>query len=197
MENALDIFRRITNPSEEDIEKLLPYIEIEKYKKKDIVLSQGEIENYLYYVKEGVMRCFVTKERDGNIKETTIEFVFSGSFHSSYHSFLKQEPSLYSIECLTDLELYRVSYDNVQEIYKNTDSGEKFGRLSAEQLFIKKYLREISLLTETVDERYLYLVENHPRLLQKIPLKYLASYIGVTPQALSNIRRRVYKKKIN
>lgn len=195
MERPIELFKRIANTSDEDLDFMISLLERVEFKKNDILLQQGEVERYLYFLSEGILRCFITKEREGKIKETTFNFVFAGSLYSSYHSFVTREPCKFSTQCLTDAELYRVSYENVQRIYKETESGERVGRISAEHLFMIKYRREISLLTETVDERYLYLVENYPHFLQKIPLKYLASYIGVTPQALSNIRKRVYKRK--
>jgi len=195
MNKAIDFFKRVAESSDQDIRKIISYHEYIRFKKFDLLLEQGQVEKYLYFLKEGVLRSFITKERDDKLKETTFNFVFPGSFFSSYDSFLKQEPCLYSTECLTDVEVFRVSYENIQKIYNETDSGEKIGRISAEQLYMRKKRRELSLLTETVDERYLYLVENYPQWLQEIPLKYLASYIGVTPQALSNIRGRVYKSK--
>lgn len=197
MERIRELFKRIANSSDDDIEKIISLHERVSYKKNDIILNQGETEHYLYYVKQGILRSYITKERANKIKEITFNFVFPGWFHSSYDSFITQTPCEYSTQCLTDVEILRISYPNIQKIYKETQSGEVIGRISAEQLFLRKSRREISLLTESVDERYLYLVENYPRLLQEIPLKYLASYIGVTPQALSNIRGRVYRVKKN
>jgi DNA-binding MarR family transcriptional regulator len=69
--------------------------------------------------------------------------------------------------------------------------GNLFGRLAAESLFLEKSKRELSLLTNTPEQRYLNLFTEHPELIRKIPLKYIASYIGVTPQALSRIRKRI------
>ena len=83
------------------------------------------------------------------------------------------------------------SYKNLQEVYKKTSIGNTLGRLSSERLFLIKSKREISLLNETAEERYLKLFDERPELIKEIPLKYIASYIGVTAQALSRIRKRI------
>ena len=82
-------------------------------------------------------------------------------------------------------------YADLQEVYTKTRIGNLIGRLSSERLFLIKSKREQSLLNESAEQRYLNLFTERPNLIQKIPLKYIASYIGVTPQALSRIRKRI------
>jgi len=104
---------------------------------------------------------------------------------------LTQQPSSYQLETITDTVLWSVSFNDLQIIYTDTAIGNTIGRLASEDLFIKKSKRELSLLTESAEERYLNLFTEQPHLLQLIPLKYIASYIGITPQALSRIRKRI------
>jgi hypothetical protein len=74
---------------------------------------------------------------------------------------------------------------------KHASIGNFLGRIAAEDLYLRKAERELSFLTETAEERYLHLIEKDKTLLQNVPLKYIASYIGITPQALSRIRKRI------
>jgi len=85
-----------------------------------------------------------------------------------------------------------MSYDGLQTVYRETKIGNSIGRWAAEDQFLKKTERELSLLNDTAEQRYLRLFSEQPKLIEKIPLKYIASYIGITPQALSRIRRRIY-----
>lgn len=110
---------------------------------------------------------------------------------SAYDSFLTQAPSTYQTETLTETTLWRLTFDDLQDIYKRTEIGHTIGRITAENLFLTKSQREQSLLNETAEERYLKLFTDQPHLIREIPLKYLASYIGITPQALSRIRKRI------
>ncbi len=159
----------------------------ESYEKKTVLLKTGETENYLSFIKQGVVRLYIPKEEN----DITFNFIFENEFVTAYDSFLTQKPSVYQIETLAETHLLRISYKDLQDVYKNTEKGNIIGRKIAEALFIKKVQRELSFLSQSAEERYLDLFSNHPKLLQEIPLKYIASYIGVTPQALSRIRRRI------
>ena len=86
--------------------------------------------------------------------------------------------------------MWSISYKNLQEVYNVTKIGDRIGRYTSERLYLIKSKREQSLLNETPDQRYLNLLKERPNLIQLTPLKYIASYIGVTPQALSRIRKR-------
>jgi hypothetical protein len=87
--------------------------------------------------------------------------------------------------------MLRISYSDLQDVYKNSSVGNLIGRRASEVLFVLKTQREISLLKLNAEERYLQLLKEQPHLIQNIPQKYLASYIGITPQALSRIRKRI------
>ena len=174
--------------SNEDWAIYEPRIIRQEFKKNDIIIKQGQTENFLSIVTSGIARFFIEKED----KDVTLNFIFENNYLSSYESFLTRTPSPYTIEALTDLVLWRSSHESFLYFFKNTDIGNYLGRISAEGLYLKKAEREISFLTETAEERYLNLMKQDPMLLQKVPLKYIASYIGITPQALSRISKRIY-----
>ncbi len=160
-----------------------------KIKKRTKILKIGEVENHISFINKGVVRFYIPKE--DKEKEITFGFCFSNEFVSAYDSFLTQQPSLYELEALTDIEMWSISYDDLQEVYSKTSIGNALGRLSSERLYLIKSKREQSLLNETAEERYLKLFDERPKLIKEIPLKYIASYIGVTAQALSRIRKRI------
>ncbi|MEL7146776.1 MAG: hypothetical protein AAFO69_10440, partial [Bacteroidota bacterium] len=121
----------------------------------------------------------------------TFDFTFENQFFSAYWSFLNRQPNQYQMQTLTKTILYSMTYEDLQNVYQNTKIGNVIGRLTAERLYVNKFKRELSLLKESAEERYLKLFEEHPKLIMQIPLKYIASYIGITPQALSRIRKRI------
>lgn len=174
--------------SEKDWEIILPRFTEEEFPKKTILLTTGQTENYLNFILKGVVRFYIPKEEN----DLTFNIVFNNGFLSAYDSFLTQRPSTYNIETLTDTTLLRLSYSDLQAIYNETEFGNMIGRQAAEELFLKKQKRELSLLNLTAEQRYLNLFSEQPKLIQQIPLKYIASYIGITPQALSRIRKRIY-----
>lgn len=157
--------------------------------KKEIFLKVNRVENHISFIESGVVRLFIPK--DNPEKEITFGFSFKDQFISAYDSFLTRKPSLYQLQALTDTTLLSITYDDLQEVYKTTQIGNLIGRLTAERLFLIKSKREQNLLNLTAEERYMKLFKERPELLKVIPLKYISSYIGVTAQALSRIRKRI------
>ncbi len=193
LQNFRSFIEEISPISEKDwdffstklVERVIP--------KKTIFLKSGEIENHISFIEAGWIRLFIPHEDPE--KEITFGFSGKSEFISAYDSFLTQRPSLYQLETLTDTTLWSISYQHLQQVYKHTEIGNHIGRLTAERLFLLKSKREQSLLQDTAQQRYLNLQKNRPALFDNVPLKYLASYIGVTPQALSRIRKRVTEPK--
>lgn len=157
--------------------------------KKSVFLKLNEIENHISFIESGVVRLYIPKENTE--KEITFGFSFKDQFISAYDSFLTRQPSAYELEALTETTLLSITYDDLQDVYKTTEIGNLIGRLAAERLFLIKSKREQHLLNLSAEERYLKLFKERPELIKIIPLKYISSYIGVTAQALSRIRRRL------
>lgn len=157
------------------------------YPKKHLILKAGEVENTLSFIEKGLVRFYIPQAE----KDLTFGFAFEGNFVSGYDSFLTRQPSHYAIETLAPSVVWHLTHQDLEDIYSNTAIGNTIGRHAAEDLFLKKSNREISLLTQTAQQRYESLFTEQPHLIQQIPLKYIASYIGVTPQALSRIRKRI------
>ncbi len=157
--------------------------------KKSVFLKINEIENQISFITSGVVRLFIPKE--DLEKEITFGFSFKNQFVSAYDSFLTQTPSAYQLQALSETTLLSISHSDLQLVYSTTQIGNLVGRLTAERLFLIKSKREQNLLNLSAEERYLKLFKERPELLKVIPLKYISSYIGVTAQALSRIRRRL------
>ena len=172
-----------------DWELFSSYLVKREFSKKTKFLNLGETENYISFVESGIVRLFIPKEDEE--KEITFGFCFEGEFVSAYDSFLTRKESSYQIESLSPVLLWQISFDQLECVYRNTKIGQLIGRKASEDLYFKKTKRELSLLNQTAEERYLQLLDEEPHFIQSIPLKYIASYIGITPQALSRIRKRI------
>lgn len=159
----------------------------QNFSKKHILLKEGKIEKYLSSMVKGIARFYLPKIDN----DLTFDFAFENNFFSGYSSFLTQTPSTFQIETLTETILWQISFADLQSVYDQTEIGNAVGLKAAEGLFLKKSKREVALLNETAEQLYLNLLSDQPKLIQQIPLKYLASYIGITPQALSRIRKRI------
>jgi CRP-like cAMP-binding protein len=172
---------------EKDWEYFISRVQRRTFPKKASILAAGVIENYVNFIDSGIIRYFVREEE----KDITFEIAFENSFATAYDSFLTRTPVIYEAETLTDVVLYSICYDDLQEIYALTSVGDRIGRKAAEELYIRKNRRQMSFLKDDAEQRYRGLMSDYPHLLQHVPLKYLASYIAITPQALSRIRRRI------
>ena len=182
-----EYLQKLAPISEKDWEVFSTKFEKQVFKKNNLIIRSGEVENYLSFIESGIVRFWI--ETGDN--EVTFDFAFEKNFFSAYQSFLTRASTNWNIQAMTPKVVWRISYTDLQLIYEQTQVGEKIGRIASEQLFITAAERKIALLTDTAEELYLMLFKEHLHLIQHIPLKYLASYIGVTPQALSRIRKRI------
>ncbi|MGB5555477.1 MAG: cyclic nucleotide-binding domain-containing protein [Flavobacteriaceae bacterium] len=187
MEKIYEYFKENFDISHSDWSIFSSKLIKQEFLKKEKILKVGETEKYLSFIEDGIVRLYIPKEEN----DLTFGFVFKGSFVSAYDSFLTQTASKYAIEPVTHAVLWRLSYNDLQTVYKRSGIGNLIGRKASEELFLIKSQRELSLLNESAESRYLNLFSDRPELIRQIPLKYIASYIGVTPQALSRIRRRI------
>ena len=187
MEQIHHYFKTYFNISNQDWTVFSARLTRKSFPKKYPILKQNEIEKYISFIEKGIIRYFIPKEE----QDLTFGFAFENAFYSAYDSFLSQTPSVYTVETITPTVLWRLSYDDLQDIYNETLIGNLIGRKASEDLYLKKTKRELSFLNNSAEERYLNLFSERPEVILQIPLKYIASYIGVTPQALSRIRRRI------
>lgn len=189
MQQIKDYLDQIATISNSDWEFFISKLHRRFIPKKTIFLKIHDVENHISFIESGVVRLFIPK--DDPEKEITFGFSFNDQFISAYDSFLTRKPSVYQLQALTETTILSITYDDLQDVYKTTQIGNLIGRLTAERLFLLKSKREQNLLNLTAEERYLKLFKERPELLKIIPLKYISSYIGVTAQALSRIRKRI------
>lgn len=174
----------ITEKDKEVFQSQLEFIEIDK---NEIFSKQGDIENYMYCIFEGAVRKFAVSEE----KEYTLGFHFPVSFFSSYTSFIMQVPSNLNMQTLTKVILCRISAKNMAILYATAPNAEKIGRKMIELAYIDREQKDIKLQVQGAKNNYLDLLVSSKDLIQKIPQKYIASYIGITPQSLSRIRKNI------
>ncbi|KMQ66501.1 CarD family transcriptional regulator [Chryseobacterium angstadtii] len=191
MEEAYEYLRANFEITEADWEIIASKMVEKRFKKKDILLAPGEQENLLSFLSKGMLRFFIPTEEDKD-NDITYDFMFEKKFFSADESFLTRTPSLYGIEALSDIILYQFTYDDLQDIYKKTGTADRIGRIAHERLFLERSHRLYTFLRFSAKERYENLLKENPTLIQEIPQKYIASYLGITPQALSRIRRQIY-----
>jgi len=188
MDKIRNYIETITEVNDKDWQFFSSKLKKIQFQKKTIITDIGQTENYISFIEKGIIRLLIPKKED---EEITFGFSFENEFISAYDSFLTQTPSSYQLETLTDTILLSITYNDLQLVYEQTKIGNLIGRLVAERLFLIKSKRAQSLLNDSAEKRYLNLFIERPNLIKEIPLKYIASYIGVTPQSLSRIRKQI------
>ncbi|MGL6068220.1 MAG: Crp/Fnr family transcriptional regulator [Sediminibacterium sp.] len=180
-------FRLMPHLTEAEWQALEERLTIKIYIKGDHIVKQGEVCNQVYFINSGFLRFY--KIIDG--KEISTGFMGANQYVSSYDSFLTRKPAFENLQALEDAELHCLSYDDMQFLYKQYPVYQMFGRVIAEQLFIWVNERTNALLLLSPEQRYENMINNQSEVLQRVPQYMLASYIGVTPEHLSRIRKKM------
>lgn len=176
---------------QKEIDSINQLFKEKSIKKGDFFLAEGQICKHVGFIVKGLMRYYIN--HDGEDK--TYDFAQEKNFICNNESFIPQTPSTKIIQALEDCEIFQISYDDLQIFYKSIRQGERFGRLVIEQVFIKTLKDLASFYSDTPEYRYEKFIQNHPDLQQRISQYHIASYVGVKPQSLSRIRKRISNQK--
>lgn len=180
---------RVVPLSEEDKQTIELLFHKKEIAKNEYFLKEGQVCKHAAFILKGLMRFFINL----NGEEKNYAFRQENKFVSNYPSFIPQTPSLQNIQALEDCEILTISYQDLQQFYLQVNMGERFGRLMIENMFIE-ILKELnSFYTDTAEQRYEKFLSSYPDLQQRIPQYHIASYVGVKPQSLSRIRKRMLK----
>lgn len=157
------------------------------FAKDQHIISEGETDPYFYFILSGVHRLYyLTPQGD----EVTLGFSFDGNFTGVYDSFITQTPSKLYLQSLTQSECMAITHADMMYLFDTYKCFERWGRLFIQQIFFGRGKREIELATQTAEVRYAAFMARMPAQLQNLPLKLIASYLGMTPETLSRIRAK-------
>lgn len=162
-------------------------LHIRTFKKGDTLLQGGQTCKFVAFINTGSVRAY--EIIDGI--ESNRTFFSEGFFATEYKSFISQEPSEEYLEVLEDSELIWITYPLLQSMFDRFKSFERLGRLISEMLYIKMRNKIKVVRVNTPEERYRTMIQDNPEFLNKIQHYHLASYLGIAPQSLSRIRKRL------
>lgn len=160
------------------------FLEVEK---NTILTKIGRVENSIYFIIDGAARSFFYQQE----KEISLDFHFKGTIVCVLESFVDRTPTTHGLETLTAASLIKMSHQDFVHLQKQIPQLEHLNLLLLEEVFMRSSQRVKDLLSLSATERYLKLLLAQPEYLQQIPLKYLASYLNITPESLSRIRKTV------
>jgi len=188
--NEYHLFKNIQKhiPLRDSDKELLISLGIEKDSpKNEIVLQQGSVSRKIYFVEFGSLRAFNTNDQG---KESTIMFAVKDWWITDMNSFVNQKPALLSIETLEESRLIEFDFSALEELYKRLPKFEKFFRIIFQNAYIREQLRVLDTISFTTEQRYTRFLEKYPQIVQKVTQKQIASYLGVTPEFLSAVKKK-------
>ena len=171
-----------------EIEAFVDLTKESNLKEGDYFIREGQISKHIAFIKSGIFRTYYHSSES---EPVTYCFTFENTLITAYTSWIKQEPTLENMEALTDMELLLISKESVDLLLSQYPNWVRFFKDIAEQEYINLERRIFLLQRESAEKRYNDLIENYPDYLNKIPLQYLASYLGVTQRHLSRIRKSI------
>jgi CRP/FNR family transcriptional regulator, anaerobic regulatory protein len=178
----------ILNQEEKDYIKSL--LTFKKVKRKTLVQTEGELCRYINYVQSGILRAYYL---DKNGKESTIMFAASDWWVTDMYCFVNQKPAMMYIEALEDSILIQLTKENLDKLYDHVPKFERVFRILMQNAYIREQLRMIANLSLTAKERYDDFYSKYPHIAALVTQKQIASYLGMTPEFFSFIRRNKAK----
>ena len=159
--------------------------------KNDYLIRAGEVEKYFYYVHEGVIRGYILN----NGHEVAIGFSYNGDYSGAYDSFLDQKPTDFFLETITDVKMLRIHFNDLMQLFDQYKSMERWGRIFNANTLIAMARRQLEVRAYSAEEKFERLATDSPHIFQLVPQKHLASYLGMTPETFSRLRKSRSKKE--
>lgn len=166
------------------------YFEYFELPKNTLYEKQGEIPQYQNFILSGFMRKFYT-DIDGN--ELTMEINSGPRFIASYMSLMDRRPATESLQTITDCKMLRIKRDDMDIVFEKGVSVKYYTIQLFQNIIEEKNRKTLELVTLSAEDRYLKLLKETPQLIQNVPIQYIASLIGITPESLSRIRKKINK----
>lgn len=192
-EKLKEFLDSITIISDEDWLLLAPELKLKEYSKNDYYLFAGEIERQIGFILKGSFRWYYINPEG---EEINFHFFFENSFIVEFQSYLSEKPGRMYIQAMEDSSVILLPQkEKLEQFYSKSHSLEHLGRLVTENVYLETAERVKDFLYNTPEERYKNLLERHPDIFQRVSLANISSYLGIKPQSLSRIRKRILKSK--
>ncbi|MBL7697857.1 MAG: Crp/Fnr family transcriptional regulator [Chitinophagaceae bacterium] len=188
MDRLLQVLNAIYPMSHELIEYLAAHIKHRILSRRQFLLRAGHVSRDICFIESGLMRCYYLKDDT----EISSWFMKEDDVIVSVESFFQQKISYESIQALETTNLYCISYEELQLLYKTFPEFNFIGRVLTERYYTQSEQRLYSIRMQKSRNRYKHLMDTHPELIMRVPSKYLASYLGVREETLSRLRGRKY-----
>lgn len=186
--NLIELISKFAPLSEKEIQLCQNYFEPALFPKNRVIEEENEVPKYLYFIVSGFVRVFHYNEAG---EEITTHINCPPGFITSYFNFAGQTKSNENVECITDCELLKITKQNLDLLIEGSPVFKDFSIWIFQQSLAYNENRSRDLANLSAEERYLKLIENYPAILQNVPIQFIASFLGIKPESLSRIRRKI------
>jgi CRP-like cAMP-binding protein len=187
-----EFISKIYPMSQEQLASVVEYFKPKEFRKNAFVVEEGRVSELYCFIEEGFMRAY-TYAHDGT--EVTTALYSPRQIVCDLSSFFKRIPAQEYIQTLTDCSVWYITFEELQHVFHAMPYFREFGRMILVNSYAELRQRMLSMLQETAETRYAGLMETSPMIFQKVPLKIIASYIGITDTSLSRIRKEYAKNR--
>lgn len=190
MRLILENISRHIDLTEEEAEYFVSLLRPRTFRRRDFLLKSGDVARYETFVTRGLLRAY-TVDKSGY--EHVVMFASEGWWISDLYSFLTQTPGSQNIDALEDSEVLQVEKQDLEKLYLEVPKFDRFFRILLQNAFVANQQRILASISQTAEEQYLAFVKKYPSLEQRVPQHQVASYLGITPETISRIRRNLAK----
>lgn len=181
------ILTHLVDIPESEISAALDYFKPVSFQKGENLLSEGQVCKNLYFINSGLTKSYLLNEGKEHIRQ----FASENDFVVDLGSFLSQNKSAFFIQTLESTEALKITYEDLDKLFNSSFSFMKLGKVIADRSTINLIKRSVSLVKDDAKQRYLDFIKERPTLIQRVPQFMIASYLGITPESLSRIRKEI------
>jgi CRP-like cAMP-binding protein len=180
--------------TEEEFRHCVSFFLPKKIRRKQYLLQEGDVCKYTAFVSKGLLRTYTVDDKGA---EHILQFAMEGWWMADLYSFLTDESSAFNMEALEDCELLLITRPSWDELLSKIPVLERFFRILIQNNLIATQRRLIGTMSETAEEKYIKLLKTYPDCVQRVPQHMIASYLGITRETLSRIRRQMTDRKVD
>ena len=174
--------------SNEELDTVIPKFKQINFSKNHYLLNEGQTENHYWFIESGFVRSYVI---DTEGKDITTNFYAAGDIVIDWTSFFLRNPTRENIQALTDCICWQLDFDTFQQLFHSIQSFREQGRTTLVNSYFALKRQSVSMIADQAKERYICLMKEKPHIIQNIPLKHIATYLGITDTSLSLIRKEI------
>jgi CRP-like cAMP-binding protein len=163
------------------------YFSVRTLKKNEVLWSDKDVCKHIIFINKGLLKYYYYNDD----KEIIGQFIFENQYYTDYYSFISQNPCAVNHSALEETEIIMIPRPAIYSLYDKHKSFERLGRLIAEQNFIVSMKTQLKLKSLSPEEKYLNLITERPKVVERVPLNMIASYLNMTPEHLSRIRKKL------